>query len=127
MPKDKEKTEKAKDKPSKKTVAAVAPVAKGEGVVLPPVKARVVQPDRPKTTLVSVRLRTKPTFRAAAIGARELKHGAAFEAFCRTRGVSATEKRSLAEWADLLADFQDQPIHGYRRGAAGGSHRRGEA
>ena len=51
------------------------------------------------------------------------KGGEAFERWCSDKGISPRERRSQAEWSELLEEFANRPIHGLRRGPAGGNHR----
>lgn len=48
--------------------------------------------------------------------------GAAFEQWIKDQGMRGDERLSAAEWAPILAKFAARPIHGHRRGSAGGSH-----
>ncbi len=49
--------------------------------------------------------------------------GEGFEAFCRSRGIDPRKRRFASEWASLLEEFNNRPIHGHRRGPLGGDHR----
>jgi hypothetical protein len=49
--------------------------------------------------------------------------GAAFERWCRESGIDPDARREEKDWAADLQRFADRPIHGHRRGKAGGNHR----
>lgn len=51
--------------------------------------------------------------------------GEAFERWLtKEKGIIANERRTQADWDGLLQEFAAKPIHGHRRGRAGGNHRK---
>jgi len=62
------------------------------------------------------RKRTVGALTAAEASKLFPKGGEAFTTWCaRDKGLGPAERRTEAEWADLLAEFAARPIHGHRR------------
>ena len=96
-------------------------VASGASVALPP---RMTAPEgvtvgvqtSGRRPAVVARKRLVRAMSAAEASKLFPKGGSAFTAWCaREKGLTATERRTEAEWADLLTEFAARPIHGHRR------------
>ena len=115
-----------------KTKTPTVKVAKGDTVDFPRKERRSGQSAgldggvrRPGMTR-EPRPRTMPAYMAAEacalFGRAGRGGGAAFEAWLGGQ-VDPKERRSLADWTDLLEAFANRPIYGHRRTNAGGNHR----
>lgn len=51
------------------------------------------------------------------------KGGEAFASWCASSGIDPLVKRLSSEWDSFLYAFSRRPIHGHRRGEAGGTHK----
>jgi hypothetical protein len=92
---------------------------------VPPRKKRKAAPGLGVTHAVSSTSRgLETTARYAGHTSKLFPHGgAAFEVWCNEKGINSREKRSTEDWSALLEEFANRPIHGLRRGEAGGNHR----
>lgn len=89
----------------------------------PQVSVGVTNVRRSKQANVPMQRRIRG-FTAAEASERFPKGGAAFQMWVeRTHGIDPGERRTAAEWAELVEEFASRPIHGHRRGRAGGNHR----
>ena len=105
-PKKKSKLVVGKTETSKATVSFSIPSKAGTG-------------SADQATLVSAR-RTGRKIRARQAS----KFGKAFEAFAESKGINLDRRQDEKKWTDLLDEFANRPIYGYRRGSGGGNHRR---
>ena len=64
------------------------------------------------------------TGRRVSAAAASVKYGGAFAAFVSSKGIDPNYRRPESEWVELLDEFANRPIHGYRRGPGGGNHQR---
>jgi hypothetical protein len=109
---------------SEESTPAVPKVASGDAVVLPvkaakkQVSAGVARPRNKGTRMITASI-------AGSADGRFPKGGAAFAVWCKAQGIDPNERRDAQGWDKLLSAFADRPIHGHRRGAAGGSHKPG--
>jgi hypothetical protein len=61
------------------------------------------------------RKRTVPAMTAGEASSLFPKGGEAFTTWCsQEKGLGLTERRTEDEWASLLAEFAERPIHGHR-------------
>ncbi len=92
-----------------------------------------VKPVRDPTPGIGASAVRRPGYDEARVNAQQAaeqsglfpKGGQAFVAWLKeAKGVSLRVRQPLASWQSLLTEFAARPIHGYRRGSAGGNHRR---